>query len=124
MIITGKIFLELLIINATYVAYRLLITANVIRFLNQYMNYYVAVLVAAQVSFVYDNGLFAVLFDAVEIPAILNLLYADFTYTLRVIAAWWLIKQIQRVVTNFYVAVFIGAELTFVVDYFIFDGVY
>lgn len=86
------------------------------------MNYYVAVLVAAQVSFAYDNGLFAILFDAVEFPDIVDLLYADFTYTLRVIAAWWLIKQIQRVVTNFYVAVFIGAEITFVADYFIFDG--
>jgi hypothetical protein len=115
--------MELLIINATYVAYRLLVTANVIRFLNQYMNYYVAVLVAAQVSFAYDNGLFAVLFDAQQLPSVANLLYADLTYTLRVIAAWWLIKQIQRVVNNYYFAVFIGAEITFVADYFIFDGI-
>lgn len=115
--------MELLIINATYVAYRLLITANVIRFLNKYMNYYIAVLVAAQISFIYDNGLFAILFDAAEMPAILDLLYAALTYTLRVIAAWWLIKQIQRVVSNFYFAVFIGAEITFVADYFIFDGI-
>ena len=115
--------MELLIINATYVAYRLLITANVIRFLNQYMNYYIAVLVAAQVSFIYDNGLFAILFDAIELPAIMDILYADLTYTLRVIAAWWLIKQIQRVVKNYYFAVFIGAEITFVADYFIFDGI-
>ena len=114
--------MELLIINATYVAYRLLIRANVIRFLNKYMNYYVAVLVAAQISFIYDNGLFAVLLDASELPDIMDILYADISYTLRVIAAWWLIKQIQKLVKNFYVAVFIGAEITFVADYFIFDG--
>lgn len=116
--------MELLIVNATYVAYRLLITANVIRFLNKYMNYYVAVLVAAQISFLYDNGLFAILFEAQTIPPIMDLLIADLMYTARVVAAWFVIKQLWDWLKNYYLAVFIGAELTFVVDYFIFDGVY
>ena len=52
------------------------------------------------------------------------MLLADFLYTLRVVAAWWLIKRLWNWLNNFWIAVFIGAELTFVVDYFIFDGVY
>lgn len=88
------------------------------------MNYYLAVLVAAQVSFMYDNGIFAWLFSTQELPSLWDLIYADFLYTLRVLAAWWLIKQIWKAVTNYYLAVFIGAEITFVIDYFIFDGIY
>ena len=116
--------MDLLLINITYVAYRLLITANVIRFLNKYMNYYVAVLVASQISFVYDNGLFAYLFSTQSIPYILDILWADVQYTLRVIAAWFIIKKLWDWLKNYYLAVFFGAELTFVVDYFIFDGIY
>lgn len=86
------------------------------------MNYYLAVLIAAQVSFAYDNGLFAWFFGASNIPNIWDLMLADVTYTLRVIAAWFVIKQLWDWLKNYYLAVFIGAELTFVVDYFIFDG--
>ena len=46
--------IELLLINATYVAYRLIVTAHVVKFFNRYVNYYVAVLLAAQISFAYD----------------------------------------------------------------------
>jgi hypothetical protein len=116
--------IELLFVNATYVAYRLIVTAHIVKFFNRYMNYYLAVLIAAQVSFAYDNGLFAFLFDASNIPNIKDLLWADVQYTLRVIAAWWLIKQLWDWLKNYYLAVFIGAEITFVVDYFIFDGIY
>lgn len=116
--------MNLLLANITYVAYRLIVTAHVVKFFNRYVNYYVAVLIAAQVSFAYDNGLFSMLFGATEIPALYDLLKADVMYTLRVIAAWWLIKQIWSRVKNYYLAVFIGAEITFVVDYFIFDGIY
>lgn len=116
--------MNLLLANITYVAYRLIVTAHVVKFFNRYVNYYVAVLIAAQVSFAYDNGLFSMLFGATEIPALYDLLKADVMYTLRVIAAWWLIKQIWARVKNYYLAVFIGAEITFVVDYFIFDGIY
>ena len=116
--------IELLLVNATYVAYRLIVTAHIVKFFNRYMNYYLAVLIAAQVSFAYDNGLFAYLFSAQDLPRLIDLIYADVQYTLRVIAAWWLIKQLWDWLKNYYLAVFIGAEITFVVDYFIFDGIY
>jgi len=116
--------IELLFVNATYVAYRLIVTAHIVKFFNRYMNYYLAVLIAAQVSFAYDNGLFAYLFSAQDLPRLIDLIYADVMYTLRVIAAWRLIKQLWDWLKNYYLAVFIGAEITFVVDYFIFDGIY
>jgi hypothetical protein len=116
--------IELLLINATYVAYRLIVTAHVVKFFNRYVNYYVAVFLAAQISFAYDNGLFAWFFSTQNMPRLAELFYADIMYTLRVIAAWWLIKQIWAKVKNYYLAVFIGAEITFVIDYFIFDRIY
>lgn len=116
--------MNLLLANITYVAYRLIVTAHVVKFFNRYVNYYVAVLLAAQISFAYDNGLFGLLFGATQVPDALTLLQADVAYTFRVIAAWWLIKQLWDRLKNYYLAVFIGAEVTFVVDYFIFDRVY
>jgi hypothetical protein len=116
--------MNLLIANIVYVAYRLLVTAHIVKFFNRYVNYYVAVLIASQVSFAYDNGIFAWLFSTQDLPRIADLIYADIQYTLRVLAAWWLIKQLWDWLKNYYVAVFIGAEVTFAVDYFIFDNVY
>ncbi len=53
-------------------------------------------------------------------------------YTLRVLAAWWLIAQIRTWITTkkpqwskwvvFYTSVLIGAEITFIIDYVIFNG--
>ena len=53
-------------------------------------------------------------------------------YTLRVLAAWWLIAQIRTWITVknpqwskwvvFYTSVLIGAEITFIIDYVIFNG--
>lgn len=116
--------LDLLLINATYVLYRLAVTAHIIKFLNKYVHYYVAVLVAAQVSFAYDNGLFALLFNAQALPHLGDILLADALYTGRVVAAWFIIKQLWDWLENYYLSVFIGAELTFVVDYFIFGTIY
>lgn len=45
-------------------------------------------------------------------------------YTLRVIAAWWVIRQLWNRLNNYWLAVFIGAELTFVFDYFIFGNLF
>ena len=115
---------ELFYANAVYVAYRLIVTAHIVRFFNKYMGYYAAVLIAAQISFVYDNGLFALLFNAQKLPVFAELLVADLMYTMRVVIAWFIIKQLWDWINNYYVAVFIGAELTFVVEYFIFNGVY
>lgn len=116
--------MNLLVANIVYVAYRLLVTAHVVKFFNRYVNYYVAVLIAAQISFAYDNGVFAWLFSTQGLPGITQLISADIQYTLRVLAAWWLIKQLWDRLKNYYLAVFIGAEVTFIADYFIFDNVY
>lgn len=114
--------MELLVVNATYVAYRLLVSAHIVKFFNRYVNYYWAVLIMSQFSFAYDNGLFAYLYSAQELPKMTNLIAADILYTMRVFAAWIVIKWLWEKLKNYYVAVFIGAEMTFVVDYFIFDG--
>ena len=57
---------------------------------------------------------------------------ANILYTVRVLIAWWIILQIRQGLTYikpnwsklliFYISVFIGAELTFIVDYFIFNN--
>jgi TRAP-type C4-dicarboxylate transport system permease large subunit len=54
-------------------------------------------------------------------------------YSLRVLAAWWLIAQIRTWITLkkpnwsnwvvFYTSVLIGAEITFIIDYGIFNGI-
>lgn len=78
----------------------------------------------AQLSFAYDTFVFGYYFNASEIPSVLEYVKSDILYTLRVIAAWWLIKQIWNAVKNYWIAVFIGAEITFVFDYFIFSDLY
>lgn len=116
--------IELLLANATYVAYRLIVSAHIVKFFNKYVNYYWAVLIMSQVSFAYDNVVFAYLYSAQQMPNVYDIIWADIMYTIRVFAAWILIKWLWDKLKNYYVAVFIGAELTFAVDYFIFDGVY
>jgi hypothetical protein len=96
----------------------------IVKILNRHLPYYVAVLVMAQLSFAYDTFVFGYYFSAQELPAILEYLKSDFMYTLRVIAAWWMIKKIWDLVKNYWLAVFIGAEITFVFDYFIFSDLY
>lgn len=78
----------------------------------------------AQLSFAYDTFVFGYYFNAVELPSIVDYLKSDVFYTLRVIAAWWLIKRIWNLIGNYWAAVFIGAEITFVADYFIFFDLY
>lgn len=60
------------------------------------------------------------------------ILAANLTYTLRVLAAWWVIRQIKNALdarwpdrnrVNWFVSVFVGAQLTFACDYFIFTGI-
>lgn len=117
--------MELLITNIVYVLYRLLITAHIVKFFNKMMPYSFAVLIAAQVSFLYDGGLFAVLFQAQALPPIMEIVQANIMYTLRVGMAWAFIYWLwQHKNLNYYLAVFIGAEATFAVDYFIFDGIF
>lgn len=78
----------------------------------------------AQLSFAYDTFVFGYYFNAAELPNIIDYLKSDIFYTIRVIAAWWLIKQIWNLVKNYWLAVFIGAEITFACDYFIFGELF
>ena len=112
--------MSLLITNIIYVFYRLAISANIVRFVNKYLSYYPAVFVMAQFSFCYDYFVFNNYFTSISEFDIIELIKSDFMYTLRVLAAWWLIKQIWNLVNNYWLAVFIGAEITFICDYFIF----
>jgi serine acetyltransferase len=62
----------------------------------------------------------------------MDIIQACLIYTLRVLAAWWFIRLVRNKLQErfpacptwiiFYVSVFIGAELTFVADYYIFKG--
>lgn len=114
--------MSLLLTNIIYVLFRLLVTANVVKFFNRYVHYYVAVIMAAQLSYAYDFALFHWYF-ANPVSDYWNILLGNITYTLRVIAAWFVIKQLWNWLKNYYLAVFIGAELTFVADYFIFGSI-
>ena len=116
--------IELFFTNVIYVAYRLVVSGPVVKVLNNYLPYYLAVLIMAQLSFAYDTFVFGYYFSASELPTIFDYLVSDVMYTLRVIAAWWLIKQIWNAVGNYWIAVFIGAEITFVFDYFIFANLF
>ncbi len=78
----------------------------------------------AQLSFAYDTLVFGYYFSAVELPSLIEYLESDVMYTLRVIAAWWVIKQLWNKLGNYWLAVFIGAELTFIFDYFIFGNLF
>ena len=112
--------IELLTANAIYVFYRLAVSANIVKFVNKYFNYYVAVLIMAQFSFTYDYFVFINYFTTDAKFAIIDLIKSDVTYTLRVLVTWWLIKKMWDVIGNYWVAVFIGAQITFICDYFIF----
>jgi len=78
----------------------------------------------AQLSFAYDTVVFGYYFSAVELPSLIEYLKSNVMYTLRVIAAWWVIKQLWNKLGNYWLAVFIGAELTFIFDYFIFGNLF
>jgi hypothetical protein len=78
----------------------------------------------AQLSFAYDTFVFGHYFNAQELPNIFDYLVSNIMYTLRVIAAWWVIKQLWNKLGNYWLAVFIGAEITFVCDYFIFGNLF
>ena len=116
--------MELILVNITYVAYRLLVTAHIIKFLMKWMPYSIAVLIGAQVSFLYDSGIFSILFGAEQFPPLMEWLYTNATYTLRVGVAWAFIKWLWMKTDRFYLSVFIGAEATFEVDDFIFDNLF
>ena len=116
--------MELLITNIIYVAYRLVVSGPIVKLLTRYIPFYIAVFVMAQLSFAYDTFVFGNYFNATVLPSIFEYLHSNILYTLRVLAAWWLIKQIWKLVSNYWIAVFIGAEITFLCDFFIFSNLY
>ena len=116
--------MELLITNVIYVAYRLVVSGPIVKILTKYIPFYLAVFIMAQLSFAYDTFVFGYYFNTTELPHWFEYLQSNVLYTLRVLAAWWLIKQIWKLVKNYWLAVFIGAEITFVCDYFIFSDLY
>jgi hypothetical protein len=106
------------------VAYRLLVSGPVVKILNKYLTFYLAVFIMAQLSFAYDTFVFGYYFNAVALPSLLDYLQHDVLYTLRVLAAWWVIRKLWQWIGNYWIAVFIGAELTFICDYFIFGNLF
>jgi len=116
--------LELVLTNIIYVAYRLLVSGPVVKILNKYLTFYLAVFIMAQLSFAYDTFVFGYYFNAVALPSLLDYLQHDVLYTLRVLAAWWVIRKLWQWIGNYWIAVFIGAELTFICDYFIFGNLF
>ena len=115
--------IELAVTNIIYVLYRLVVSGPIVKVLNRYMTYYWAVFFMAQLSFLADNILFYNYFEA-DSFLWLDIIVADVLYSIRVLIAWWVIKQLWNWIGNYWIAVFLGAELTFVVDYFIIGSVY
>lgn len=116
--------MELLLANVVYVGFRFAVSGPIVKFLLRYFTFYLSVFIMAQISFVYDTFIFGYYFNAQEIPGLLEFIQADILYTLRVLAAWWLIKVIWDAINNYWIALFIGAEITFVFDYFIFEHLF
>jgi len=116
--------MELLTINFIYVMYRLVVSGFIVKLLMKKLPYYVAVFVMAQFSYAYDTVIFGYYFSAQELPPVLNLLFSNILYTLRVLAAWFVIKMLWNWCKNYWIAVFLGAELTFLCDYFIFNRLF
>lgn len=105
-------------------AYRLVVSGPVVKILNKYLTFYLAVFIMAQLSFAYDTFVFGYYFNAVALPSLSDYLQHDILYTLRVLAAWWVIRKLWQWIGNYWIAVFIGAELTFICDYFIFGNLF
>ena len=116
--------LELLLTNIIYVSYRLIISGPIVKILNRFLHFYLAVLIMAQLSFAYDTFVFGYYFNAIELPYWIDYIKSDILYTFRVLCAWWLIRKIWALVKNYWIAVFIGAEITFIFDYFIFKNLF
>lgn len=114
--------MSLLIANIIYVLYRLVVSAPLVKFATRFVPYYAAVVLMAQLSYTYDMAVFYWYFDN-PVTSVWNIIQGDILYTLRVIAAWFVIKQLWNWLNNYYLAVFIGAELTFIADYFIFGTI-
>ena len=115
--------IELLITNIVYVSFRILISANIVKFLNKRLTWFESVLIMAQCSFAYDFLVFW-FYYGVDPTSIIDTIISNIQYTVRVLIAWYVIKKIWDWIGNYWWAVFIGAELTFITDYFIFGALF
>lgn len=111
--------LELMWLNITYVFFRMVISGPFIYFLKKHIPFIAAVLILSQLSFIYDAIFFYDYFDVSEIDW-LYIIYTDIIRTVRILAAWSLIAWINNYF-NWTLSVFIGSEITFIFDYFIFS---
>lgn len=116
--------IELLTANFIYVFYRVAVSANIVKIVNKYFNYYIAVLIMAQFSFAYDYLVFINYFSNDANYTLLELIKSDISYTVRVLVTWWGIKKLWEYIGNYWVAVLIGAQITFICDYFIFADLF
>ena len=115
--------LELALANVIYVFYRLAVSGPLVKFTTKYISYYWAVFWMAQLSFIYDNIIFYNYFSADSFLWI-DMIDANVMYCIRVMCAWWVIKQLWDWIGNYWIAVFLGAELTFIFDYYIIGSIY
>jgi hypothetical protein len=116
--------MDLFLTNLIYVSYRLIISGSIVKFLNKYFSFFLAVLIMAQLSFSYDTFVFGYYFNTIKIPLLIEYIKSNIIYTIRVLCAWWIIKQIWKLIKNYWIAVFIGAEITFMFDFFIFKNLF
>ena len=114
----------LLLTNLIYVAFRVLISGPLVKLLSKTLPYYWAVFIMAQLSFAYDAMIFQYYFGAQELSSVWSYLISDIWYTIRVLLAWWMIKQLWNWCENYWLAVFLGAQITFFCDYFIFNSLF
>jgi hypothetical protein len=115
---------DLLIANIIYVSYRLIVSGPIVKLLNKFLPFFAAVFIMAQASYAYDTFIFGYYFNATALPSVLDYLQHDALYTLRVLAAWWVIRKLWVWIGNYWIAVLLGAELTFICDYFIFKNLF
>lgn len=113
--------IELAVANIIYVSYRLVVSGPLVRFLLKWLPYYFAVIIMAETSFVFDYFVFDGYFQGALSTSFDSLIVTNVLYVLRVVTAWWLIKQIWNRLGNYWLSVFLGAEITFVVDYILFE---
>jgi len=116
--------MSLLLTNFTYVFYRLAISGPIVHFLHKHVTYYQSVFIMAQLSFMYDTLVFGYYFNAINLPSLYEYVGSDIIYTIRVLVAWWLIKQVWDLLGNYWISIFLVAELTFIADYFIFENLF
>jgi hypothetical protein len=116
--------MDLLLTNLIYVSYRLIVSGPIVKTLYRFLPFMLAVVVMAQLSFAFDTFVFQYYFNNITVPSFLDYCSADVVYTIRVMCAWFIIKLLWGLLGNYWIALFIGAEMTFICDYYIFHNLF